>query len=89
MLLAGTSGPAVTYDDLLRRGHVPGRPALWIALPPYLLGETPWAGETESDGLLFAWLGHAWNQSSYDDVPVDSVFPLSLTCRESGPRPWP
>ncbi len=78
VLLAGTSGPAVTYDDLLCRGHVPGRPALWIALPPYLLGETPWAGGRESDGLLFAWLGHAWNQSSYDDVPVDSVFPLSL-----------
>ncbi len=78
MLLAGTSGAAVTYDDLRHRGHAPGRPALWIVMPPYLLGETPWAGGKESDALLFAWLGHAWNQSSYADVPVDSLFPLSL-----------
>jgi crotonobetainyl-CoA:carnitine CoA-transferase CaiB-like acyl-CoA transferase len=49
-----------------------------VVLPPYLLDETPWPGEEESAGLLFAWLGHAWNQSSYADVPVDCLFPLAL-----------
>jgi crotonobetainyl-CoA:carnitine CoA-transferase CaiB-like acyl-CoA transferase len=78
VLLVGTSGPAVTYAELLRRGHSPGRPCFWIVMPPYLLGETPWAGGQESGGLLFAWLGHAWSQASYEDVPVDCVYPLSL-----------
>ena len=78
VLLVGTGGSAVTYAELLRRGHVPGRPCFWIVMPPYLLGETPWTGEQESGGLLFAWLGHAWSQASYDDVPVDCLYPLSL-----------
>ncbi len=78
VLLVGTSSPAVRYADLLDRGHVPGEPCFWIVMPPYLLGETPWAGEQESGGLLFAWLGHAWSQSSYDDVPVDCLYPLAL-----------
>jgi crotonobetainyl-CoA:carnitine CoA-transferase CaiB-like acyl-CoA transferase len=47
-------------------------------MPPYLLEETPWPGGQESAGLLFAWLGHAWNQSSQEDVPVDCLFPLAL-----------
>ena len=47
-------------------------------MPPYLLGETPWAGDRESAGLLFAWLGHAWSQASYADVPVDCIYPLAL-----------
>jgi crotonobetainyl-CoA:carnitine CoA-transferase CaiB-like acyl-CoA transferase len=75
---AGARGAAVSYADLRARGHSPGRPGYWIVMPPYLLGETPWAGEQESAGLLFAWLGHAWGQASYDDVPVDCVFPLAL-----------
>jgi crotonobetainyl-CoA:carnitine CoA-transferase CaiB-like acyl-CoA transferase len=78
VLLVGTSGPVVTYAELLSRGHVPGRPCFWLVMPPYLLGETPWTGEQESGGLLFAWLGHAWSQASYDDVPVDCLYPLSL-----------
>jgi crotonobetainyl-CoA:carnitine CoA-transferase CaiB-like acyl-CoA transferase len=78
VLLVGTSGPAVTYDELVGRGHAAGRPCFWIVMPPYLLGETPWAGEQESGGLLFAWLAHAWSQSSYDDVPVDCLYPLAL-----------
>jgi crotonobetainyl-CoA:carnitine CoA-transferase CaiB-like acyl-CoA transferase len=80
IVLVGTAGPgaAQTYDELLRRGLTAGQPAFWIVMPPYLLGETPWAGGAESAGLLFAWLGHAWSQASYQDVPVDSVFPLAL-----------
>lgn len=81
---ADASGGLVGHADLVARGLTPGRPAFWIVMPPYLLGETPWAGAAaagpggESAGLLFAWLGHAWNQSSYADVPVDCVFPVAL-----------
>ena len=78
VVLVGTSGGGVTYADLLERGHEAGRPAFWVVMPPYLLGETPWVGGRESAGLLFAWLGHAWSQSSYEDVPVDCVYPLAL-----------
>jgi len=78
VLLVGTSGPGITYRGLIDRGRRPGEPCFWVAMPPYLLDETPWPGGEESAGLLFAWLGHAWNQSSYDDVPVDSLFPLAL-----------
>jgi CoA-transferase family III len=58
-------------------GRAPGT-AIWVVMPPYLLGETPWGPERESAGLVHAWLGHAWSQASYEDVPVDSVFPLAL-----------
>lgn len=78
VLLAGTSGPGMTYRGLIDRGRRPGEPCRWVVMPPYLLDETPWPGGRESAGLLFAWLGHAWNQSSYADVPVDCVFPLAV-----------
>jgi crotonobetainyl-CoA:carnitine CoA-transferase CaiB-like acyl-CoA transferase len=78
VLLVGITGPCVTYRGLIDRGRRPGESCFWVAMPPYLLDETPWPGGEESAGLLFAWLGHAWNQSSYDDVPVDSLFPLAL-----------
>jgi crotonobetainyl-CoA:carnitine CoA-transferase CaiB-like acyl-CoA transferase len=78
IVLAGTTGAGLSYPDLLARGLGPGRPGTWIVMPPYLLGETPWAGGHESGGLLFAWLGHAWSQSSYDDVPVDCLYPVAL-----------
>jgi crotonobetainyl-CoA:carnitine CoA-transferase CaiB-like acyl-CoA transferase len=58
--------------------NLDGRAAIRIIMPPYLLGETPWTGGRESAGLLFAWLGHAWGQASYEDVPVDCVYPLAL-----------
>ena len=80
---ADASGGVAGHAELTARGLAPGRPAFWIVMPPYLLGETPWAagsgpGGAESAGLLFAWVGHAWNQASYDDVPVDCVFPVAL-----------
>ncbi|MGH3261795.1 MAG: CoA transferase, partial [Trebonia sp.] len=78
VVLVGTGSDGITHADLLERGHEAGRHAFWIVLPPYLLGETPWVGDRESAGLLFAWLGHAWSQSSYDDVPVDCAYPLAL-----------
>jgi crotonobetainyl-CoA:carnitine CoA-transferase CaiB-like acyl-CoA transferase len=78
VLIVGTSGPGITDRGLLDRGRRPGEPCFWVVMPPYLLEETPWAGERESAGLLSAWLGHAWNQSSYSDVPVDCLFPLAL-----------
>jgi len=84
VVLVGTQEPGLGYQDLLGRGLAPGQPALWVVMPPYLLGETPWAGGPgaaggpESAGLLFAWLGHAWSQSSYADVPVDCLYPVAL-----------
>jgi CoA-transferase family III len=92
VVLMGPGGDGhVGHADLVDRGLEPGRPAFWIVMPPYLLGETPWAGGNgdgpggpggtngaESASLLFAWVGHAWNQASYDDVPVDCVFPVAL-----------
>jgi len=78
VLLVGTGGPGITYRALIDRGRRPGEPCFWVVMPPYLLDETPWPGALESAGLLFAWLGHAWNQSSQDDVPVDCLFPLAL-----------
>ncbi|HVT71472.1 MAG TPA: CoA transferase, partial [Trebonia sp.] len=78
VLLVGTSGPGLTYQGLLDHGRRPGAPCSWVVMPPYLLGGAPWAGGQESAALLFAWLGHAWNQSSYADIPVACLFPLSL-----------
>jgi crotonobetainyl-CoA:carnitine CoA-transferase CaiB-like acyl-CoA transferase len=78
VLLVGTSGPGVTYRGLFDRGRRPGEPCFWVVMPPYLLDETPWPGGQESAGLLSAWLGHAWNQSSQGDVPVDCLFPLAV-----------
>jgi crotonobetainyl-CoA:carnitine CoA-transferase CaiB-like acyl-CoA transferase len=78
IVLVGTTGPAVTYDELCGRGLSPGPSGCWIVMPPYVLGHTPWAGEGESAGLLFAGLGQAWSQASDDDVPVDCLYPLSL-----------
>jgi len=76
VIFVGTERPAVTYDDMQQFGMA--GTALVIALPPYLLGHTPWATERESAGLLNAYLGHAWNQGSYRDVPVDCVYPAWL-----------
>jgi crotonobetainyl-CoA:carnitine CoA-transferase CaiB-like acyl-CoA transferase len=77
IVLIGTTEPAVTYDQLRDRGLSPGA-GCWVVMPPYLLGETPWTGEWESAGLLFAGLGQAWSQASYDDRPVDCLYPLAL-----------
>lgn len=70
--------PGLDHDSLRARGLAPGNPGLWVVMPPYVLGHTPWARGGESAGLLSAWLGHAWNQSSYADVPVDCLHPLPL-----------
>ena len=73
-LIAGAD--VVLADPAQWRGRAPGA-AIWVVMPPYLLGETPWGTERESAGLVHAWLGHAWSQASYEDVPVDCVFPLA------------
>jgi len=79
---AGALGRLVAAADIVLagpaqwRGRAPGT-AIWVVMPPYLLGETPWDPERESAGLVHAWLGHAWSQASYEDVPVDCVFPLA------------
>jgi len=78
IVLVGTGGGAVDHGTLVARGSEPGRSTIWVVMPPYLLGQSPWVGGRESAGLLYAWLGHAWSQASYNDVPVDCVYPLSL-----------
>ena len=75
VVLVGTSPSAISYDQLLSSGLGNSR-ATWVVICPYLLSGTPWAGGEESAGLVFADMGHAWSQSSYDDVPVDCVYPL-------------
>ena len=77
-VLVGTADDIRGYDALLGRGLAPGEPAAWLVMPPYLLGETPWAAERASAGLLHAWLGTAWSQASYEDVPVEISYPLAL-----------
>ncbi len=78
LVLVGTTPPGVTYEMLSERGMEPDPGAVWIVLAPYLLGDTPWAAEKESASLLYAALGHAWNQGSYEEVPVDCVYPIPL-----------
>ncbi len=78
IVLAGTTDEVAGYNALVRRDLAAGRPAVWVVMPPYLLEHTPWAGGQESAGLLFSHLGHAWSQGSYDDVPVDCVYPMAL-----------
>jgi crotonobetainyl-CoA:carnitine CoA-transferase CaiB-like acyl-CoA transferase len=75
IVLVGTAPGAITYQQLEDRGLVRPR-GVWMIVSPYLLSGTPWAGGEESAGLVFADMGHAWSQSSYDDVPVDCVYPL-------------
>ena len=78
LVLVGTTPPGVTYQMLSEMGMEPDPGAVWIVLTPYLLGDTPWAAERESASLLYAALGHAWNQGSYEDAPVDCVYPIPL-----------
>ena len=78
LVLVGTTPPGVTYEMLSEQHIEPDPGAVWIVLSPYLLGETPWAAEKESASLLYAALGHAWNQGSYDGSPVDCVYPVPL-----------
>jgi crotonobetainyl-CoA:carnitine CoA-transferase CaiB-like acyl-CoA transferase len=53
-------------------------PRLVVAhLPPYG-DKTPWAGGVESHELLAAASGLALRQSSWNDVPVDLVYPHAL-----------
>ncbi len=47
------------------------------AVPPYR-GPTPWAGGGEDSSLLDALSGLSMRQSSFEDVPVDLVYPHTL-----------
>lgn len=90
VVLVGSSPDGIAFDDLERRGLGPRPPATWVVLPPYLLGHTPWVGGREAPALVWSHLGHAWNQASHDDVPVDSVYPIAAYLQDAGQRwPWP
>jgi len=45
-----------------------------LHVAPYT-GTAPWAGGRESDSLLAATTGVAARQASFEDVPVDSIYP--------------
>ena len=50
-----------------------------LRMPPYLgTGPAPWAGGNESNELLSAAMGVSMRQSSFEDVPVDPVYPHLL-----------
>ena len=78
VVLVGCDDAAITRSRLTELGLDRPDGATWIVMPPYLPGETPWAGGRESAGLLFAAMGHAWGQASHEDVPVDCVYPVVL-----------
>jgi crotonobetainyl-CoA:carnitine CoA-transferase CaiB-like acyl-CoA transferase len=50
---------------------------VYLEVLPFL-GETPWAGGEESAGLLWALVGMALRQSSFDGGPIDPAFPYVL-----------
>ena len=60
-----------------RRPDLPVDGPIVVEVTPYT-DTTPWAGGRESAGLLAAATGIAFRQSSWDDVPVDSVYPHVL-----------
>jgi len=78
VVLVGCDDAAITRSRLTELGLDRPDGATWIVMPPYLPGDTPWAGGHESAGLLFAAMGHAWGQASYEDVPVDCAYPVVL-----------
>jgi len=50
---------------------------VYLKVPPFL-GETPWVGGDESTGLLWAMVGMALRQSSFDGGPIEPAFPYVL-----------
>jgi crotonobetainyl-CoA:carnitine CoA-transferase CaiB-like acyl-CoA transferase len=79
---AGNGTDLVASADVLITSGVsaptPASPSLvHLHLPPYL-DEAPWAGQQESAALLGALTGLARRQASFDDVPVDSIYPHVL-----------
>jgi len=79
-LLAGADvcviggGPAVLEPDELAAAH----PALVVLSVTPFLGPAPWAGGHESCGLLWALVGMALRQSSFEGGPIDPSFPYVL-----------
>jgi crotonobetainyl-CoA:carnitine CoA-transferase CaiB-like acyl-CoA transferase len=62
------------FDDV--RTENPG--LLRLYMPPYLPGQTPWAGGAESHELLAAIGGLSSRQSSFDGGPIHLVYPFAL-----------
>ncbi len=75
-ILVTSSGPEDPGGVLPATGAAnPG--LIHLSMPPYL-GPAPWAGASESDPLLSAWLGTSSRQSSFSGDPVDLIYPHSL-----------
>lgn len=74
--VGGGTGPFAEMADPATSTEA--NPALvYLSVPPFL-GETPWAGGSESVGLLAALTGIALRQSSFEGGPIDPVFPYVL-----------
>src|ERR1039457_2913391 len=71
-------GPGGLADPADAEAACKANPGLvYLKVPPFL-GETPWAGGAESAGLLWALVGMALRQSSFDGGPIDPAFPYVL-----------
>ncbi len=78
VLLVGTSGPGITYRGLIDRGRRPGQPCFWVAMPPYLLDETPWPGGRGIGGPAVRLARSRVEPVVVRRRPVDCLFPLAL-----------
>lgn len=77
-LLAGADLCITSNLDQLDAAGVANPGLVVLHMPPYLPGDTPWAGGQESHGLLSAHAGPSCRQSSYDGGPIDFVYPVAL-----------
>jgi crotonobetainyl-CoA:carnitine CoA-transferase CaiB-like acyl-CoA transferase len=77
-LLAGADLCITSSLDLLDATGVANPSLVILHMPPYLPGETPWAGGRESHGLLSAIAGPSCRQSSFDGDPIELVYPVAL-----------
>jgi len=78
-LLAGADLCIYADPAALDGGAVAANPGLIrLHMPPYIPGETPWAGGAESHELLAAASGLSSRQSSFEGGPIHLVYPFAL-----------
>ncbi len=70
----GGGAHAVEFDAVIAAAGLANPQLVVLNLAPYS-PHTPWFGRTESNELLSAVTGLALRQSSFEDVPVDPVYP--------------
>ena len=73
-VLSGTSEALLSAGIDVERLAAAHPRLVLVQVSPYTAG-APWAGGRESDPLLAATTGVASRQASFEDVPVDSIYP--------------